>query len=123
MTWEMKLPYERPPMSLNKHVHHMKEYRLREQIKTDIGWLARYHKLPKGLQQIKVELLWVVAPNRRRDTDNPTPSLKPMIDALVKHGVVPDDTAAHVRSEVLIEAPTPYRSHGMYLVVRDIAPR
>lgn len=122
MEFVIKLPYNRPPMSLNEHMHHMKAVRVKREIKSDIGWLLRHHKLPRPTDRVHVTLLWVVKPNRRRDTDNPTPSLKPMIDALVEYGLVADDTADVVSSECKIQPPTETGNHGMYLVL-DYEPR
>lgn len=122
-TWSLELPYTSPPLSLNRHTHHMKEARLRDQVKSDVGWLVRAAKVPKGLDRIHVTLLWHPKHPGTRDTDNPSPTLKPAIDALVKYGVVSDDNHLHVSSSVEI-ADTPADrtgwKHGMWLVINDI---
>jgi Holliday junction resolvase RusA-like endonuclease len=46
----------------------------------------------RGLGRVEVTLIWYVNDKRRRDEDNPTPTLKALCDGLVDAGVVPDDT-------------------------------
>jgi hypothetical protein len=110
------LPYDRPPLSMNKRLHHMAEYRVREQIRTDVLALARFYKLPKGLERVHVVLHWSPIVRRTRDTDNPGPTVKAILDALKPgtpkkpgHGLVPDDDSEHVSSEVVIHPVRPFR--------------
>lgn len=117
--WALTLPYASPPLSLNRHMHHMKEAAERRQIKQDVGWLARAAKLPRGLHRVHVVLVWRPKQIRRRDSDNPSPTLKPAIDALVQYGLVVDDTVAHVSSSVEIRERAEEGKHGMWLVIID----
>jgi hypothetical protein len=110
------LPYDRPPLSMNKRLHHMAEYRVREQIRTDVLALARFYKLPKGLDRVHVVLHWSPIVRRSRDTDNPAPTVKAIIDALKVgtpkkpgYGLVPDDDSEHVSSGVVIHPVRPFR--------------
>lgn len=117
--WVLTLPYTSPPLSQNRRMHHMKEHAERKQILQDVGWLARAKKLPTGLSAIHVTLLWRPKQIRRRDSDNPAPTIKACIDALVRHGVVPDDSSRYVSSEAQIvdgRCPAP---HGLWLVVYE----
>lgn len=97
-TYELVLPYARPPLNLNQRLHHMAKYRLNEQIKDDVHKLALAARLPKLVAFVTVELLWCPPDNRTRDTDNPTPTLKSAIDGLKRYGLVADDDSRHVRS-------------------------
>lgn len=115
--WLLKLPYPRPPLSLNQHLHHMAEAKRRAEIKADVGWLIRQQKITKGLDHVRVCLLWVARDTGRRDTDNAHPSLKPMIDALVEQGVVADDDYTHVTSAVEIAPPSGGVRPGCWLIV------
>lgn len=103
-TWQLELPYERPPLTLNSRMHHMKAYREAEQIKNDVGWLAKAKKLPsdRSVRRVRIELYWEPGSRRRRDEDNPQPTLKHCIDGLVRHGLVPDDNVDVVASGVTI---------------------
>lgn len=100
--WSLMLPYDRPPLSLNKNMHWAKQRELERQIMDDVQWLARAAKLPKGLRYVEITLLWAPSVKRTRDTDNPTPTLKKVIDGLVKYGLIPDDNHDVVRSSCMI---------------------
>jgi Holliday junction resolvase RusA-like endonuclease len=102
-TWEIDLPYPAPPLSLNKRMHYQAEHRVRTQILSDVAVLARALKIPKGLQRVEIALHWQARVIRRRDSDNPTPTLKVCIDALTKYGLTEDDDSAHVESACVIE--------------------
>lgn len=91
------------PLSMNVRLHHMVEYRAREAIKNEMLVKARQLRIPKGLEWVHIELHWRPAKRNRRDTDNPAPSLKAVIDGLVKYGLVADDNSEHVSSETVIE--------------------
>lgn len=102
-TWQLDLPYASPPLTLNSRMHHMKAYGLSQQIKTDVGWLARAKKLPRNeLCHVRIELHWQPSIRRHRDTDNPSLTLKHCIDALVTYGLVPDDNRDVVTSSTVI---------------------
>jgi crossover junction endodeoxyribonuclease RusA len=101
--WVIDLPYPAPPLSLNKRMHYRSEARVRKQIHSDVAVLARVLKIPKGLQRVEIVLHWQARVIRRRDSDNPTPTLKACIDALTKYGLVEDDDAEHVTSRCVIE--------------------
>lgn len=123
--WALELPYSSPPLSLNSRMHHMKEAAERRQILSDVGWLARAKHLPKHLDRIHVVLVWRPKQIRRRDSDNPAPTVKACIDALVRYDLVVDDDARHVTHHVEIREPEAHRrvpgSHGMWLVIIDMS--
>jgi hypothetical protein len=102
-TWTIDLPYDTPPLSLNDRMHHMVAYRLKKQLKADGRVLALSAKLPRGLDRVHIILHWQPPDRRHRDSDNPTATLKPLIDGLVAYGLVVDDNSAHVTSECVIE--------------------
>lgn len=119
-TWQLKLPYDRPPLSLNKSMHWAKQRKIERQIMDDVQWLARFAKLPKGLEHVRVELIWQPSIKRTRDTDNPTPTLKKVIDGLVKYGLVVDDDVSHVESACLILDVQPGRGQ-LSAIVTELA--
>ncbi len=97
-TWIITLPWAKPPLSLNIELNRYKKAEIKREIKGDVAILARFNKLPKGLPAVDVVLRWHPAVDRRRDTDNPTPTLKHCIDGLVQYGLVADDSSEYVSS-------------------------
>ncbi len=119
-TWTLALPYERPPLSLNSRMHYRKEAQWKRQIKDDVQWLARLHRLPKNdLRRVLIQLVWTPSVKRPRDTDNPTATLKPAIDGLVAYGLVPDDNKDIVESGCIIREVVPHRG-ALELVITEI---
>lgn len=103
MTWVLRLPYSAPPLSLNKKLHWSAEYKWKQQIQSDVLNMARYVRLPKGLSRVEIVLHWAPSVRRDRDTDNPTLTLKPAIDALIRYGLCADDSHEYVSSRCVIE--------------------
>lgn len=101
--WIIPLPYERPPLNLNQRLHWAARNRLVQQIKSDVHTLARFHKLPTGLDRVHVTLHWQPTTNRRRDSDNPSLTLKACVDGLTTYGLTDDDNSEHVTSGTVIE--------------------
>lgn len=95
-TWVLVLPYARPPLTLNKHLHYMPESKIRVELKWATFAVARAARLVH-LDAGTVELVWFKGDNRRADSDNISPTLKPCIDGLVAAHVFTDDNATHVR--------------------------
>lgn len=95
--YELTLPYARPPISQNDRPHWAQAARLKKQISDDTQTLAVAAKLPRLVPFVDVVLVWYPADMRRRDTDNPAPTLKAAVD-----GLVADDGSSHVRSECRI---------------------
>lgn len=94
--WRLDLPYERPPYTLNQRLHHMQRHAIVKQIRADALRLATAAKLPRGLDHITVVLFWQV-PNRiHRDTDNPVPTHKAIVDGLTEYGVTEKDSMDYV---------------------------
>lgn len=120
--YRLELPYSVPPLSLNQSMHHMKLAGWKKQIESDTRWLARAARLPKNLDRVHIELHWQPGTTRRRDTDNPTPTLKKVIDALVKERLVTDDDSMHVSSECIIE-PTVQKQGKVWVVIKIVEPQ
>lgn len=62
-----------------------------------IGWYIREAKLEPVKAPVHVEIAWY-EPNRRRDVDNITSAVKFVLDALVREGVLQDDSQRWVRA-------------------------
>lgn len=117
MIQTLPLPWPAPILSLNKSMHRMKEYRLRNEVRDAVITLARHHKL-KAVDTARVELHWRAAVKRSRDEDNQTAMLKPCIDGLAKAGVLPYGDASDVlSSRVRIHPPIKGEPAAMWLVI------
>lgn len=89
-TWEIALPWDKPPLSLNHRPGWATKARLTKMLRTSACYLAK-NRIP-ALDACDVVLVWHPPDRRRRDEDNPYPTLKALADGLVDAGVVPDDT-------------------------------
>ncbi|OZC80223.1 hypothetical protein CH274_13390 [Rhodococcus sp. 06-418-5] len=92
----MKLPWARPPLSLNDSgasagAMYAKARTIRE-IRQTVAWLAKAAKLPTGVPHAVVEVHYRPADRGRRDSDNVAATAKPIYDSLAQdHGLVADD--------------------------------
>lgn len=124
-TWPVLLPYRVPPLSLNKHIHHMAEHRLKQRLKADTQLVVRAARLP-AFKAITAELVWFKGDNRRADADNIAPTLKPILDGMVAAGVIPEDNANVVlrtscRIVLKRDDPTPNMGARLVTIVRDMS--
>jgi hypothetical protein len=106
-------PFLAPPLSLNRKMHWAKE----ERIKADLRTLVRARCRIPATDHIHVWLRWQPRVKRNRDGDNPTPTIKPCVDQLVKCGVVVDDTTEHVTHKPLELLPACKDQARLWLVV------
>lgn len=102
MIYDLKLPYAKPPLSMNGRYHWSYVATWKRQIRDDVHKLAIQAKLPKGVEFADITLIVYPPTGQRRDTDNPTYTLKSCTDSLVKYGLVEDDDSTHVKSQCLI---------------------
>jgi hypothetical protein len=86
-------PWAKAPLSLNQRLHHMQKAKITKDLRTLMAVLAG-HLEPVG--RCEVELVWIVGDKRRRDSENPVPTLKALCDGLVDAGLVPDDVPEHM---------------------------
>lgn len=126
-TWTLKLPWSRPPLSANdRHANGMIERRGQTAVSEAVTYLAR-SELRGGLapfDRVAVELLYYPGDNRTRDPDNIAATLKPVLDGLVRAGVIPDDKARHVvrtSQRIVLREDDPHgrKDAALYLLVVD----
>lgn len=102
-THRIRLPFERPPLTLNQQRSH-NHWSVARQAKRDVEqavWaLARQQQIPP-LERCVAALVWHVGDKRRRDVDALGWMGKGCLDGLVKAGVLADDNAAHVAALLL----------------------
>lgn len=94
VTHTLSLAYPSPPLSENQSLNRYERARRVRDLRTAAGFWAR--SLRSRPERIEVSLVWVVADRRRRDADNPVPTLKALCDGLVDGGLVPDDTPEYM---------------------------
>lgn len=117
MMWTVPLPYKRPPLSLNDRMHWAQKAKITKELRLLAKVGARH--IP-DLGKCHVELVWYVNDRRRRDSDNPFPTLKALADGLVDAEVVEDDTHDLMSKTVrIVFVPKSERAAGMELVVRE----
>ena len=114
-------------MSMNDRQHWRTKARQTANLRRDVMALAAAHRLPTGLDRVRVQLVYVPRDGRRRDTDNLVATLKPICDALAAgtskhpgHGLVADDTPEFMaKPEPVIAAPDPKDPH-LRLLITDL---
>ena len=104
---DIALPWTKPPLSLNdggatRQAMFSKAKTIQE-VRATIVDLMTHHQVPTGAEYARVQLHYLPADNRRRDTDNCVATLKPICDAIAagttKHpgyGLVEDDTPVYM---------------------------
>lgn len=100
----LTLEYASPPLSLNYRLNRWEANRRSRALLDSATYWARavrnVHPEMRRLEPIEVTLTWVVPDRRKRDEDNPVPTLKALCDGLVLGGLVPDDTPQYMRKNM-----------------------
>ena len=118
ITHTLHLPWVKPPLSLNRRGHWATRSRQTRAVREAIRWIAASAKLPKGVGYATVQLHYLPADNRRRDTDNLVATLKPLCDGLVDYGLVPDDTPEFMaKPEPIIHTKRARKPGRMWLTI------
>ena len=91
----MPLPWHRPPLTMNSRASKIEEWRLANIIKDGVTLVLK-NTIPRGIYPITAELVWYPGNNKVADSDNIATTLKHAIDALVRKGVLPDDSPRYV---------------------------
>ena len=93
----IEIPYKFP--SMNEYINECRKHRyaggrMKKQVEEDIGWFI--NKLPVLKPPVKIHFHWIEG-NRKRDLDNIMWARKFILDAIVKQGKLPDDSAKYVK--------------------------
>lgn len=84
----IELPWLKPPLNLNQRLHWAVKAKETRLIRSTVAALARGRTITPPCT---VTLVWTVSDRRRRDTDNPSPTVKACIDGLRDAGCIPED--------------------------------
>lgn len=95
---QFTIPFRLP--SLNDYINANRRNRyagakLKKDTERDIGWAIKAANLRPVNEPCKVKMTFV-EPNRRRDVDNVESSKKYVLDALVKMGILHNDSPKYV---------------------------
>jgi len=90
--WTLYFPYATNPLSLNgpRGRHYLKNQWVKRVRNETIAYIRQAGIPPLG--RARAGLIWFVLTSNRRDVDNLAPLEKVMFDAMVRAGLVPDDT-------------------------------
>lgn len=118
--YELDLPWDRPPLSLNQRLHHFERARKVAQVR-QAGWaLAKArHLRPHGQPawpHVTVSLHYRPATRVVIDADNQVATLKALADGLVDAGVVQDDAPEFMTKNMPVIHP-PKKPGRLWLVV------
>lgn len=125
-TWEIRLPWTKPPASANDRDH----WRVKAQKVAEIRDVARLlcwshivlrePPAAKVPARIAVGLTYVPRDKRRRDPDNlVVPLFKALVDGIVDAGIVPDDTPEYVIRHMPVILP-PDGDPRLVLTIQEI---
>jgi len=116
------LLWTRPPLGGNDRGH--TRYRAPHIVAAHDSAAAsiRKAKLPH-LAGAEVTLHYRVPDKRRRDADNLAPTLKVVLDALVRADVLPDDSWVHVPAATCRIHPPDARGAAMWLTINPLGER
>lgn len=118
-SWSLELPISEPPLSANDRVHWAVRAAWARELRDTARLLLRHAKVPP-LGRVRLEVTLCPPDARKRDSDNYVAGvLKPIKDALVDAGVVPDDTDRHVSWAIVLAPPTGDRQ-GRWRYVVDL---
>lgn len=100
--WEIPVPMvmtdkagKSCPWTLNDRPHWTRRRSNTDRIRTDVGWWVKHFRIPP-MEHVTVQLHYAPGDNRRRDVDNLVTTSKAAVDAIVKAGVVKDDSPEFV---------------------------
>lgn len=100
--WSFTLAYPRPPRGLHANDRASRHVKARstKDVREEVFWRVRAAKVP-ALERCRVDVVWYVPDNRKRDTDNLAPLLKAIYDGVgsdrgVSARIVDDDDPAHM---------------------------
>lgn len=127
--WAIKMPFDRPPLSLNdRFASYHQERSLQQSVAHDVCAVTRQAikagTFPAELHRVAVELVYYPSNNGRRDADNIAATLKPVLDGLVDAKVIPDDKAEHVvltSQRIVLRRDDPYSraESECWMIVKD----
>jgi crossover junction endodeoxyribonuclease RusA len=122
----IELPWHTPPLSLNdRHANRFAEADEIAKVRRDAGWIVKAQAARLGRPpHVRVELRYQPKRGNRRDEDNLTATYKPVCDAIVDAGIVPDDTPRYMTKVLpaLVPSQRGQRHGRMWLIITPAEP-
>lgn len=115
----IRLPWAKPPLSLNDrgHTRHSRYGRVVDEAR----WTIRAQRHEPITPPVEAVLHWRLPDRRRRDADNLAAVVKAVLDAVVREGLLPDDSWRYVpRIGIELHAPDPARGVAMWLTLTGV---
>jgi crossover junction endodeoxyribonuclease RusA len=120
-TFELALPWSKPPLNLNDRRHHHAQAAIVRDVRR-AGWVLARSSLVGEHQRVRVCLHYQPRDTRTRDSENPVPTLKALCDGLVDARVVPDDDRTRmVKDMPVIHDPVKGQPGRLWLVIEVLA--
>jgi hypothetical protein len=120
-TFTIALPPGLKLLSLNGREHWAERHRRSEALKKAAWALALQARIPR-LERVSVVAEYQPAPvRRRRDADNPMPSVKACLDGIVAAGVLADDECPRYVSEITARIGEIYPRGRLVLHLTELA--
>jgi hypothetical protein len=91
LTYRIALPDSFPLLNANDRLDHLERARMTIGIREASRRIATDMRIP-SMARVHVRGIYHYPDNRRRDPGNLAPSMKPMIDGMVRAGIIPDDS-------------------------------
>lgn len=117
-TYEIVLPYDKPPLSLNQRLHWAVKAKLVKEVRATTARLAEQLQIPP-LEAVEITLIYTPKTARKRDTDNLFATLKPAVDGLVDAGVLADDNTEIVKRLSVLIAPVSKTAPKMTIFLHE----
>ena len=90
-SWSLTVPRADDWLNANRRDHYMQHAAKVRAWRDAAHWIARAEKLPK-VRKAQIIATLHFGDRRRRDAHNYYPTLKAIVDGLVDHGLLPDDS-------------------------------
>lgn len=110
--YELEIPLvdNRPPLNMNQRLHWRQERTLKQLVRESVEWRAHEAGI-QPCQHLTAEVHYRPGDKRQRDPSNLMDTQKPALDALVRFGLIPNDSPEFVteRMPVIEEGDGPRR--------------
>lgn len=117
----IQLSFPNPPLTLNQRMHWAQKADKTRAIRQEAALKAKPFRRHFEGQFFEIELHWQPRDNRRRDEENPIPTLKALADGLVDAGLADDDTPQDMRKHMpIIHLPVKGEPAKCWLEIRAI---
>jgi len=116
---EIRLPWSKPPLSLNDRGHWSGKARRTRDVRRVIAGFVRAAHIPAAAR-VSVALTYFPRDSRRRDEDNLVATYKVACDAVVDSGLVHDDAPAYMAKHMPVIGPPDPKDPHLVLTIETL---